>query len=269
MEPRRTLEWRALSIRPQPSPTMTAPTAATTAPPPTERTPFWEDFVDILFSPASVFKRREHASWFKPMLVVSLAIIVITLASKGVLQPVYDAEIDKAMEKLRENPQVTEEIIERSRSMANTFGTIAIIVSTPIIILVVGLMTWLVGKLVDSRQELHAALVVASYAMVPRVIQAVVNAVQGLVLGPDQLTSVTRLSFGPARFLDPSTASPVTLQLVNRFDLFTIWVTVLLAIGLYVTGRVSKNKAVIGGILFWLVGSIPALLGALRQGAPS
>jgi hypothetical protein len=101
--------------------------------------------------------------------------------------------------------------------------------------------------------------------MVPRLVQGVVNAIQGLVLKADQLTALTQLSLSPARFLDPATTSPVTLQLLNRFDLFTIWVTVLLAIGLYVTGKVSKQKAVIGGVLFWIVGTIPALLGALRQ----
>lgn len=246
---------------------MTAPTAATTAPTPVEKTPLWEDFIDILFSPTSVFRRRERDSWFKPMLIVSLAIIVISFASKGVLQPLYDAEIDKAMEKARENPQMTEEMIEQGRAFARVITNVGLIVGTPVVIFVIGLMTWLVGKLVDSKQELHGALVVASYAMVPRIVQAIVNAIQGLVLKPDQLTALTQLSLSPARFLDPATASPVTLQLLNRFDVFTIWVTVLLAIGLYVTGKMSKQKAVIGGILFWVIGTIPALLGALRQAA--
>lgn len=243
---------------------MTAPTAATTAPTPTERTPFWEDFVDILFSPASVFQRRERDSWFKPLLVVSIAIVVIVLASKGVLQPLYDAEMDKQMETLRKNPQMTEEMIERARSIGAVTTNIAIVVGTPVLVIVVAFMTWLVGKLVDSKQTLHAALVVAAYSMVPRVIQAVVNAVQGLLLKPDQL-SVTKLSLSPARFVDTDTTSPLVVQMLNRFDLFTIWVTVLLAIGLYVTGRVPKSKAAIAGVLFWIVGAIPALLGAWQQ----
>lgn len=246
---------------------MTAPTAAATAPSPAEKTSLWEDFIDIIFTPSSVFRRRERESWFKPMLVVALAIIAVSFASKGVLQPLYDAEIDKALEKARENPQMTEEMIEQGRSMARMIANVGIIVGTPIVIFVIGLMTWLVGKLVDSKQELHGALVVASYAMVPRLVQAIVNAIQGLVLKTEQLTSLTQLSFSPARFVDPATTSPVVLQLLNRLDLFTIWVTVLLAIGLYVTGRVTKQKAVIGGVLFWLVGTIPALLGALRQGS--
>ena len=87
------------------------------------------------------------------------------------------------------------------------------------------------------------------------------------LLSPDKLNGVIKLSFSPARFLDPATANPVLVQVLNRFDLFTIWVTVLLAIGVYVTGRVSKSQATIAGVLFWIVGAIPALLGALRQAA--
>jgi hypothetical protein len=99
------------------------------------------------------------------------------------------------------------------------------------------------------------------------VIQFIANAVQGLVLKPDQLDGVVKLSFSPARFLDVATANPVLVQVLNRFDLFTIWVTVLLAIGVYVTGRVTKNQAIFAGVLFWIVGGIPAILGALRQAA--
>jgi hypothetical protein len=243
---------------------MTQPTVATT-PAPAEKSSLWEDFIDILFSPVSVFRRRERDSWVKPMLIVVIAIIVVSFASKGLLRPVFDAEIEKGMEKLRENPQVTEEMIERGRGMAEVFANVAIVVVPPITIFILGFMTWLVGKLVDARQELHAAMVVASYATVPRLVQAIANAVQGLVMKPEQLTGITALSFSPARFVDPASTSPVVVQLLNRFDLFTIWVTVLLAIGLYVTGRVSKQRATIAGVLFWVVGSLWPVLSALRQ----
>ena len=244
---------------------MSHPTAATTTPAPAEKTPLWEDFIDILFSPASVFRRRERGSWFIPMLIVTLAIAVIAFASRGVMQPVFDAEFEKVADQLRQNPQVTEEMIERSRSWMQATTMLGSLVIFPITIFVIGFMTWIIGKLFDSKQELQAAMMVAGYSQVPRVVQGIVNAVQGLVLKPEQLSSLVKLSFSPARFMDPATTSPVVLQLVNRLDLFTIWVTILLAIGLYITGRVSKSNAAIAGVLFWLVGSIPAILSALRQ----
>jgi len=229
----------------------------------------WEDFIDIIVSPASVFRRRERGSWIVPLLIVTIAVGIIAFASRGVLQSVMDGEFERAADQMRKNPQVTEDMIEKTRGFFEFSRTWGPIIFTPIVIVIVGFMTWLVAKLVDSKQDLHAALVVASYAYVPRVLQGVFNAIQGLVMKPDQLNSLLKLSLSPARFLDPDTASPVLLQILNRFDLFTIWVTVLLAIGVYVTGRVTRRQAVIAGVLFWIVGAIPAVLGALRQSAAS
>jgi len=229
----------------------------------------WEDFVDIIVSPASVFRRRERTNWLIPLVIISVAIGIIAFASRGVLRPVMDAEFERIADGMRKNPQMTEEMIEKTRGFIEFSRTWGTIVATPITVIVVGFMTWLVAKLVDARQELGAAMMVATYAYVPRVIQFIVNAVQGLILPSDQLNGVVKLSFSPARFLDPSTASPLLVQILNRFDLFTIWVTVLLAIGTYVTGRVSKREAAVAGVLFWIVGAIPAILGAVRQSAAS
>lgn len=233
----------------------------------TSQASLWEDFIDIIFAPANVFRRRERGSWLIPLLIVTIAVAVLAFASRGVMQPVMDAEFERVAEGMRKNPQMTEEMIDRARSVGAWFATWGPVIFTPVSILLVGFMTWLVAKLVDSRQTLHAAMVVAAYSFVPRVIQFIANAVQGLVLSPDHLNGVIKLSFSPARFLDPATANPVLVQVLNRFDLFTIWVTVLLAIGVYVTGRVTKSQAVIAGVLFWIVGAIPALLSALRQAA--
>ena len=235
----------------------------------TPQASLWEDFIDIIVAPASVFRRRERGSWVIPLLVVTIAVVIISFASRGVMQPVMDAEFERVADGMRKNPQMTEEMIDKARSFSAFFATWGPIIFIPISIIIVGLMTWLVAKLVDARQTLRAAMVVAAYAFVPRVVQFIVNAVQGLVLSPDKLNGVVKLSFSPARFLDPSTANPVLVQVLNRFDLFTIWVTVLLAIGVYVTGRVSKSQAAIAGVLFWIVGAIPAILGALRQAASS
>ena len=246
---------------------MTEPIAsASTAPAPDEKASIWEDFIDIFGSPARVFRRREFGSWFIPMVIVTIALTVLAFTNAGVLRPVYDAEFQRqAATVMQKNPQVTEEMLQKGRAfgeIAQRFGTIVV---TPIMILVVGFITWLVGKLVDSRQELHAALVVAAYAMVPRILQSIAYGVEGLVMKPDQLTSLSGITFSAARFLNPDSTSPVLIAALSRVDLFTIWVTVLLGIGLYVTGRISKVRASIAAVIIWIIGGLPALLGGLRQ----
>jgi hypothetical protein len=89
--------------------------------------------------------------------------------------------------------------------------------------------------------------------------------VQGLLLDPATLNGRFRLSLGVGRFLDPDTASPVLLALLGRVDVFTIWITVLLAIGLSVTGRIPRSRAAVAAAIVWVAGALPQLLGALRS----
>ena len=244
---------------------LSQPNVATTAP----QASLWEDFVDIIVDPVSVFRRRENSNWLIPLLIVTVAVAIIAIAGRGVLQPVMEAEFERAADAMRKNPQVTEDMIDRVHGVMLFTQTWGPVIFTPISIIVVGFVTWFLSKLVDARETLSVAMVIASYAYVPRVIQAVVNVLQGFLLKPDQLNGIIKLSLSPARFLDPNTTNPVLVQVLNRFDIFTIWVTVLIAIGIYVTGRVTKQQAAIAGVLIWIVGAIPAVLGALRQAATS
>jgi hypothetical protein len=124
---------------------------------------------------------------------------------------------------------------------------------------------WLVGKFFDAKESINAAIVVAVFSYVPRVVEGIVNRAQGLFVDPSSLTSRYSLSLGVGRFLDPDTTSPILLALVGRIDLFTIWVTVLIAIGLAVTGKISRAKAAIAAAVIWLLGALPAFATALRS----
>ena len=98
----------------------------------------------------------------------------------------------------------------------------------------------------------------------PRILEAVVHGLQGLFLDPAQLDGRFRVSLGVGRFLDPNTVSPILLGLVGRIDVFTIWVTVLLAIGLSVTGGITRARAFMAAPIIWAVGAIPVVFQALR-----
>lgn len=221
---------------------------------------FWEDLIDIFFSPAGVFRRRQNTSVWPPLLFVSLAIGVIVFATFNTLEPAYTAEFMRGSAKeMAKNPQVTHEAIARAGEIGNNVVRYGVAVVFFFIILVLGAVSWLVGKVVGSKQTFHAAMVVAAWSYMPRVLGAVLAGVQGLIMDESKLTGQLALSLGPSRFYDPDTTNPLLYQLLGRLDLMTLWTTVLLAIGLYVTGKVSKGQAVAFGILIWVVGSLPML----------
>jgi hypothetical protein len=244
---------------PRPAAIMTE-SAASAAPSKPAQSSFWEDVIDIFFQPADVFRRRQNRSVWPPMLFVAISIGVIFYATFNTLEPMFAAEFTRRTAKvLATNPQITQDILDKQRTIGESFTRYGIGVVVLITMFILGVVAWLVGKLVGSKQTFQAALVVAAWSYMPRVVGAVIGGVQGLLMDPSKLTSQMSISLSPARFMDPDATNPVLFQILGRLDLITIWVTVLLAIGLYVTGKVTKERAVVFGILIWIVGSLPVL----------
>ncbi|MDB4878097.1 MAG: Yip1 protein [Gemmatimonadetes bacterium] len=221
---------------------------------------FWEDVIDIFFQPTDVFRRRQDKSVWPPMLFVAISIAVIFYATFNTLEPLFDAEFARNSAKvMAKNPQMTAEMMDKMRGMTTASTKYGIGVVMLITMFLLGSVAWLVGKLFGSKQAYHAALVVAAWAYMPRVVGTVINGVQGLMMDPAKLNGALAVSLSPARFMDPDTANPIVYQLMGRLDLITLWVTVLLGIGFYVTGKVSKEKAVAFAIVMFVLGALPAL----------
>lgn len=233
------------------------------APPPS----FWEDFVDIFYAPSAVFARRRDGKFGYALLFLTVAGVVLYFLTRNAMQPVMDAEFAfRSAEMMRANPEMTSEQMAQGRGFFETFAPVIFAVSFPLVVVLTGVVLWVTGKLFDAKEPLTAAIMVATYSQVPRLVQFLVNAAQALLISPEKITSVHSVSLSLARFMDPTTAQPVLLALASRADLFTIWITVLLAIGLHVVGRIPKQSAAIAAAITWLVGGLPAIFGALRSG---
>jgi hypothetical protein len=74
------------------------------------------------------------------------------------------------------------------------------------------------------------------------------------------------VSLGVGRFLDPDATSMTMLAVVGRIDLFTLWVTVLVAVGLKVVGKATTAQAAAAAAIVWIAGGLPTVLLALRAG---
>jgi hypothetical protein len=158
--------------------------------------------------------------------------------------------------------QMTADQIEAARKFSVAAAPIFAFIGSPFAILFLGIVIWVVGKFFDAKQTLNAAIGVATFSYVPRVVEGIVNRVQGFIVDPASLTSRFSLSLGVGRFLDPDTTSPLLLGLVGRIDVFTIWITALIAIGLAVTGKITRGRAAIAAAIVWLVGALPTVLPA-------
>ena len=222
----------------------------------------WEDFIDIFYAPSTVFARRATSGFFLPMLVVTVLAGALYLLNSGVWSPIMDAELTRSL--ARQPQQLTPEQLQRVRGVTETMTKIGAFIFMPVGIFLTGLMLWACGKLVEAKQTVGQAVMVSAFAFLPRVVEGLAVSVQGLLLDPSTFDGRGRVSLGVGRFLDPDTTSPVLLSVLGRLDVFTIWVTVLLAIGLAVTGKIPRSRAVIAAAIVWVLGAVPLLLQAGR-----
>ncbi|MBC7788984.1 MAG: YIP1 family protein [Anaerolineae bacterium] len=243
---------------------MTTPVSPVTA---AKRPSVWEDFIDIFASPSEVFARRENNGFGIALLVLTSILTALYFGTRSLLQPVFDGEFSRNTARMmRENPQLTAEQMEMGRKFTEgVFGGLFVALGVPLIVCLLALVMWVAGKPFDSKQTLRSGFVVATYSYFPRIIEAIVNAIQGLLLDADSMTSLQSIKLGPTRFMDVDTTSPVVIALLSRVDVFTLWVTALIVIGLRVTGKMTTSQAAIAGAIVWLCGAIPALFGALRM----
>ncbi len=237
------------------------------AEPTSSKASLWEDFVDIFYAPSSVFARRTDGKFGKPLLFLVVACAVLAFLTKNAMQPVMDAEFARqSAAMLRKNPNVTAVQMASGRAFFETLGPLFFAVFLTLSVLSTGVVLWLVGKLFDAKESVTAAIMIATYAEVPRIVQILTNAAQALFMSPEKLNAANSVAFNLARFMDPDNASAVMIALASRVDLFTIWITVLLAIGLHVVGKIPKQQAAIAAGITWVVGALPAVFGALRAG---
>jgi hypothetical protein len=246
---------------------MVSDTGAVELEPTPSQTSLWEDFVDIFYAPSSVFARRADGKFGMPLLFLVVVCAILAFLTKNAMQPVMDAEFARrSAQMMRQNPNVTAEQMASGRGIFETLGPIFFALGITVSVFGTGLVLWAVGKLFDAKQSVAAAIMIATYAEMPRIVQILVNAAQGLFMAPEKLTSLYSVGISPARFMDPDHASPVLLALASRVDPFVIWITILLAIGLHVIGKIPKQQAYIAAAITWVVGALPSVFGALRGG---
>lgn len=243
---------------------MTAPDASTSPAPATKPASLWEDFIDIFVSPSEVYERRRNSGFFIPLIVLAVLLTVLMVVGRPALQPVFDAEYSRAAASAMKNPNVTPEQMAKGRAIGDKFLPVFVFFGGLFAPILVGIVLWFAGKLVEAKEDIKAACMIATYAFFPRIIEALVNIAQGYFLDPASLNGRLRLSLGIGRFFDPDTVSPVLLAVIGRLDIFTIWVTVLLAIGLSVVGGIPKSRAAAAAAIVWVVGMLPGLVTALR-----
>ncbi len=221
-----------------------------------------EDLFEIFYAPSKVFDRRRGGEFGLPLVALAVLGGVLMFATKGLLQPVFEAESAAGLAKAA--AQMTPEQLEKVKSFTATATTIGVPIGYLIGPFIIGLAAWLVAMLFGVKVRYSVAVMIATFAWYPRLIEWILSAVQVVLMPDANFTSRLSLSLGVGRFLDGSHPSMMT-AIFGRVDLFTLWCTFLLGLGFMVTGKATKSQAILIASLVWVLGLLPAVIGVLRS----
>lgn len=225
-----------------------------------------EDFVDIFASPSAVFSRRATSGFWTVLIILTLVIGGLFLVNRGTMEGIMDAEMQRGMaEAMKKNPSMTAEQVEAGKKIGTTIASYAAFVMMPIVLLCVGFGAWLTAKMLGGKLTYQAATMIACYAYIPRILESVGVTIQGLLLDTSAMHGRFQLSLGVGRFLNPEMSQGL-LGILGRIDVFTLWVTVLIAIGIVTVAKLPKDKLIPAGAIMWVFGALPALWTLIRNG---
>jgi len=245
---------------------MTTPAASLYPTPATPAKPaaLWEDFVDIFTQPAAVFERRRDGRFGMALLILTLLSVVIFFATRPLVQPLIDRVMEYGMAQQVRQGAMTAEQAAQARQMMGGFAgvmtAVGAVFAVPMIVLLSALLLWLGGKAVEARMTFGQAMTVATYANVPRVfVGGVLGALLLAFVDVERFAPMLQSApLGPA-FVLGADANPILVMLAQRFDLLTLWSTVLAGIGAAVMGRTTRGRGLAASAIVWGVATLYAL----------
>lgn len=227
----------------------------------------FEDILEVLWAPSTVFERSKYRTFGKYMLVLVVVALVITVISTMLTGPWIDGMFDLSMKQAAASGQV---VPPERLPMARKVFT-GVLYFAPLVVVVVagfggGLALLMSSKLVGVGLSYGQAVLIALFASVPRILGQLAVGIQGAVLNGEQARSLYDLSIGPARFQDPAKATPGFMQALAGVDLFNLWQLLILTVGVAVIGRVSKSTGFVAGLVAWAIGTAVNIVPALLRG---
>ena len=222
----------------------------------------WQRVASTFSSPSKTFDdiRRGNRSWWLPLILMAIAgyLFFAVIDQKIGIRQAVDNQIrmsPKAEERLaqltpeqRENAEtLSEKITEGVFYAAPVIGILEIAV---ISLVMLGTMNFVFG----GKASFGGIFAVYYYAFLPKIIQALLGII--VIFAGMAPESFNLKNFAPTNlgaFLDPADTNKGLYALASSVDLITIWVLVLLSIGLATVAGVKRRSGYIAVFGWWAI----------------
>jgi hypothetical protein len=210
----------------------------------------------VFFSPGEAFKdiARKPRWWIPVILSAILSTVFLTAFTQRVG---WESVIRPAIERLPNAQTMTaqqrEQLITTYAGFYKYVGYASAAIALLYVFIVAVLLMFLFDTIMSAGVGLKRMMAIVAYGFLPLAIQTILSMLVLFLKDPDEFNLQNPLMFNVGAYLTPD--SPAALRaLGSSLDLFSLWIIILLAIGVSSAARkISFGKAFATIILPWML----------------
>jgi hypothetical protein len=217
---------------------------------------FFQNLIDVCFSPREAFSRIVRKPAFVLPLVAYLVLVLTSIwMSKVDLAEFSKAQLEESGYWDRIPADQRETIIEQSAGRMKIFGWIGPVVITPLMVVVVAAVLMFIFRFFyASEATFKQAMAVVSWTFFA--VGLVTTPLLLLVLhlkGDWNVNPQEAIQANLGLLLDRSEAAKPLWALFTSIDIFNLWLVFLLAVGFAVASRKKTSSALWGVAIPWIL----------------
>jgi hypothetical protein len=209
---------------------------------------FLSRVLGVFWSPGETFediaRKPDFVAPLILLIVTSVAAVETMLAKIGA-ERIIRASLEQSGRAASMSPEQIQQAVQRGAPFVAILTHIAGALGTPIFLLVLAAFGLLVvNAIFGGKTGFKKIFSVTCYSFMPKILAGVMMVAVVLLGDPEQFNSQNPAPTNPGYFMAPS-ASRALVSLASSFDIFTLWVMVLISIGLSAaTDRQVKTRSI-------------------------
>lgn len=212
----------------------------------------------VFFDPKRAFADiADRPRWWVPFLISILVALVFVIAYSRRIG--WERYLERALESNPRTESLTAEqrqrIVEQQAGLAAAFGYAGAVVGSAVSLLVIGgVLLFASNLLLGAAATFRQMFAVACYGSLPNALAGLLGILMMFLKHPEDFDLENPTAFNIGAYLDPAATPRWLVAAAGSIDLFSIWVILLLALGVSSAGRkVSYGSALAVMIGLWLL----------------
>ncbi len=213
---------------------------------------------NVFFEPRSAFAdiAARPRPWAPLALSVLMALVFMTAFSQRVGWERFARQtIESASQMQNMPPEQRERAVAMQLKIMPVMGYVGAVLGTAVTALIVaGVLLLIFKAFMGAAITFKQMFGITAYSFLPGVVSGLAALVVMFLKDPDEFNLQNPTAFNLGAFFNPESTAKWKIALGSSIDLFTIWIVVLLAIGVATAARrMSFGKALTGVLTPWLL----------------